>query len=57
MRLYSWSAIAAWLREALGDDVPEVNPELAIADATLRLAARAEATDHTAEVRQLLSAA
>lgn len=37
VRVYSWSEITAWLREALGEDVPTENPELALADRILRL--------------------
>jgi parvulin-like peptidyl-prolyl isomerase len=37
VRVYSWSEITTWLREALGEDVPVENAELALADRILRL--------------------
>lgn len=29
IKVYSWAQISAWLRDALGEDVPDVDPELA----------------------------
>ncbi|MBW1601708.1 hypothetical protein JJV70_06190 [Streptomyces sp. JJ66] len=37
-RLYSWTEVATWLREVLGDALPEVVPDLVVADHALRLA-------------------
>lgn len=41
LRVYSFTEITAWLREALGEDVPPVNRELVLADRALRLADKA----------------
>jgi hypothetical protein len=41
VRVYSWAEITEWLRTALGEDAPEADPELALADRALRLADRA----------------
>jgi hypothetical protein len=38
VRVYSWTEITNWLREALGEQVPDTNPQLALADRALRLA-------------------
>ncbi|HEY0804058.1 MAG TPA: hypothetical protein VGD84_03290 [Pseudonocardiaceae bacterium] len=42
VRVYSWAEISAWLREALGEDVPVASHELVLADQALRLADRAQ---------------
>lgn len=42
VRVFSWVEIVHWLREALGEDVPEANNELMLADRALRLADQAE---------------
>ncbi len=55
IRIYSWAQVATWLHDELGEDIPPVSPDLAIADQALRLAAWAEATNHTADLRQLLA--
>jgi hypothetical protein len=52
---YSWAQVATWLHDELGDEIPPVSPDLAIADQALRLAAWAEATNHADDVRQLLA--
>ncbi|HEX3779913.1 MAG TPA: hypothetical protein VHX38_09605 [Pseudonocardiaceae bacterium] len=41
VRVYSWTEITNWLRETLGEKVPDANPHLALADRALRLAERA----------------
>lgn len=41
LRVYSFAEIAAWLHEALGEEVPEVSHELVLADRALRLADKA----------------
>ena len=41
VRVYSWTEITQWLREALGEDAPEGNDQLVLADRALRLAERA----------------
>lgn len=42
IRIYSFVEITTWLREALGEDVPNVSHELVLADHALRLADRAQ---------------
>ena len=42
VRVYSWAEITAWLREALGEDVPAPNRDLVLADHALRLVDRAQ---------------
>ncbi|MGH8571636.1 MAG: hypothetical protein ACREX8_03545 [Gammaproteobacteria bacterium] len=56
LRVFSWAEISTWLRTRMGDDVPEVDPDLMLADAALRLLDRAERVDaeHVAAVRQLV---
>jgi hypothetical protein len=59
VRVYSWAEITAWLREAVGEDVPATSRDLVLADHALRLADEAErAGKADAEaVRQLVGAA
>jgi hypothetical protein len=38
VRVYSWTEITQWLRDALGEQAPEGNAHLALADRALRLA-------------------
>jgi len=56
VRMFSWSEVSTWLRTRMGDDVPEVDPDLMLADAALRLLDRAERVDsqHVAAVRRLV---
>lgn len=42
VRVYSWAEIVTWLHEALGEDTPDVNRDLLLADHALRLADEAE---------------
>jgi hypothetical protein len=42
LRVYSFAEITAWLREALGEDIPSSNHELVLADRALRLADKAQ---------------
>jgi len=42
LRVYSFAEITAWLREALGEDVPIASRELVLADRALRLADKAQ---------------
>jgi hypothetical protein len=42
VRVYSWTEIAQWLRDVLGEDAPTGDDQLALADRALRLADRAE---------------
>ncbi|MEU8102139.1 hypothetical protein AB0C18_00255 [Nonomuraea muscovyensis] len=55
--VYSWGEISAWLRTAMGDDIPEVNRDIALADAAVKLACRARATHRETQVRRLLEVA
>ncbi|MEV0148673.1 MULTISPECIES: hypothetical protein [unclassified Nonomuraea] len=55
--LYSWAEISEWLRTAMGDDIPEANRDIALADAAVKLACRARATHREGEVRRLLEVA
>ena len=41
VRVYSWTEITQWLRDALGEQAPEGNAQLALADRALRLADKA----------------
>jgi hypothetical protein len=54
IRVYSWAQVATWLHDVLGDDVPDSDPDLALADAALRLVEWARATERTAEIRALV---
>lgn len=56
VRVYSWAEITAWLREALGEDVPDASRDLMLADHALRLADEAERAGRTQAkaVRQLV---
>lgn len=42
IRVYSWAEITAWLHEALGEEVPESNRQLILADNALRLIDKAQ---------------
>lgn len=55
--VYSWGEISTWLRTAMGDDIPEVNRDIALADAAVKLACRARATHREDQVRRLLEVA
>jgi hypothetical protein len=55
LRIYSWAQVTAWLRDVLGEPVPEPSPDLALADQALRLAAWAKAVDRAGDIRQLLA--
>ncbi|MFI6788946.1 hypothetical protein ACIBG4_16625 [Nonomuraea sp. NPDC050383] len=55
--LYSWAEVSEWLRTAMGDDIPEVNRDIALADAAVKLACRARATHREDQVRRLLEVA
>jgi hypothetical protein len=56
LRVYSWAQVATWLRDVLGDDVPDSDPDLALADAALRLAEWARVTNRTDEIKALMEA-
>ncbi|WP_433515037.1 hypothetical protein ACQP2T_05175 [Nonomuraea sp. CA-143628] len=55
--LYSWAEISEWLRIKLGDDIPPGNREIALADATVKLACRAGALHRASKVQDLLEMA
>jgi len=58
LRVYSFAEIAAWLREALDEDVPAASRELVLADRALRLADKAQSGGKAdiEAVRQLMDA-
>ena len=55
--VYSWAEISEWLRTELGDDVPQANGDVILADATVKLACRAGALHRASQVRDLLEMA
>jgi hypothetical protein len=55
--VYSWAEISEWLRTELGDDVPQANGDVILADATVKLACRASALHRMSQVRDLLEVA
>ncbi len=57
IRVYSWAQVSTWLRDVLGDDVPESDPDLALADAALRLVEWARVTHRTDEINALMKLA
>jgi hypothetical protein len=56
LRVYSFAEIAAWLREALNEDVPAPSRELVLADRALQLVDKAErgGQAHIEAVRYLI---
>ena len=54
-RIYSWAAISTYLREVMGDDLPEVDPEMAWLDQLLaaRSALHAAGADDAVWTRAL----
>jgi hypothetical protein len=55
--VYSWAEISEWLRTELGDDVPQANGDVILADATVKLACRANSLHRMSQVRDLLEVA
>ncbi|MEU0569696.1 hypothetical protein ABZ297_30560 [Nonomuraea sp. NPDC005983] len=55
--VYSWGEVAEWLRTEMGDDIPQVNRDIALADAAVKLACRARAVHQETQVRRLLEVA
>ncbi|MFG1966359.1 hypothetical protein [Nonomuraea sp. NPDC049028] len=55
--IYSWAEISEWLRTEMGDDVPQANGDVILADATVKLACRAGSLHRTSQVRDLLEMA
>ncbi len=53
IRLYSWAEISEWLRTRMGDDIPPENPDVALADALVRLNCRARAAHREDGLRHL----
>ncbi|MFI7134514.1 hypothetical protein ACIBQ1_53235 [Nonomuraea sp. NPDC050153] len=53
IRLYSWAEISEWLRTRMGDDIPPENPDVALADALVRLSCRARAAHREDGLRHL----
>ncbi|MEV6040083.1 hypothetical protein AB0L65_53870 [Nonomuraea sp. NPDC052116] len=56
IRLYSWAEISEWLRTRMGDDIPPENPDVALADALVRLNCRARAAHREDGLRHLFEA-
>ncbi|WP_433435177.1 hypothetical protein [Nonomuraea sp. CA-141351] len=54
--IYSWAEIAEWLRTRMGDDIPPENPDIALADALVRLSCRARAAHREDGLRHLFEA-
>jgi hypothetical protein len=55
--VYSWAEVSDWLRTEMGDDIPQVDRSLALADAAVKLACRARIMHRESEVRRLLEVA
>lgn len=54
-KLYSYAEVTAWLRDVMGDEIPPVWPDLALANQALKVAAWARRTDHLADVQRLVA--
>ncbi|GAA3665591.1 hypothetical protein GCM10022224_032370 [Nonomuraea antimicrobica] len=55
--IYSWAEISEWLRTRMGDDIPPVNRDIALADAAVKLACRARAAHQEERIRHLIDVA
>lgn len=55
--VYSWAEVSDWLRTEMGDDIPQVDRSLALADAAVKLACRARIMHRESEVRRLIEVA
>ena len=55
--LYSWAEISEWLRTEMGDNVPETNRDVTLADLAVKLACRASVVHRAPQVRDLFEAA
>ncbi|MEV4170594.1 hypothetical protein [Nonomuraea sp. NPDC049709] len=55
--IYSWAEISDWLRTRMGDDIPPVNRDIALADAAVKLACRARAAHQETRIRHLIDVA
>ncbi|MFG1685525.1 hypothetical protein ACGFNP_35560 [Nonomuraea sp. NPDC049269] len=55
--VYSWAEISEWLRTEVGDDVPQANRDVTLADAAVKLACRANVVHRAPQVRDLFEAA
>jgi hypothetical protein len=55
--VYSWAEVSEWLRTEMGDDIPQVDRSLALADAAVKLACRARIMHRESEVRRLFEVA
>ncbi|MFG2078200.1 hypothetical protein [Nonomuraea maritima] len=54
--VYSWAEIAEWLRTRMGDDIPEENPDVALADGLVKVGCRARAAHREDGLRHLFKA-
>ncbi|MFD1536828.1 hypothetical protein, partial [Nonomuraea guangzhouensis] len=55
--LYSWAEISEWLITKMGDNVPETNRDVTLADAAVKLACRASVVHRAPQVRDLFDVA
>ncbi|MFC4119137.1 hypothetical protein [Nonomuraea zeae] len=55
--IYSWAEVSDWLRVKMGDDIPAVPRDIALADAAVKLACRARAAHQETRVRHLVGVA
>ncbi|SDK51451.1 hypothetical protein SAMN05421869_116181 [Nonomuraea jiangxiensis] len=51
--IYSWAEISEWLRTRMGDDIPSENPDVALADALVKVNCRARAAHREDGLRHL----
>lgn len=54
--IYSWAEISEWLRTRMGDDIPPGNPDVALADALVKVNCRARAAHREDGLRHLFEA-
>ncbi|MGN9843530.1 hypothetical protein ACTMTI_35940 [Nonomuraea sp. H19] len=54
--IYSWAEISEWLRTKMRDDIPQENPDVALADALVKVNCRARAAHREDGLRHLFEA-
>ncbi|QFY13228.1 hypothetical protein GBF35_47605 [Nonomuraea phyllanthi] len=54
--IYSWAEVSEWLRTRMGDDIPQENPDVVLADALVKVNCRARAAHREEGLRQLFEA-
>jgi hypothetical protein len=57
INIYSWAEVSDWLRVKMGDDIPRVPRDIALADAAVKLACRARAAHQETQVLRLVDVA